>query len=506
MVDSDQPDVVPLQVSGSIDTESTTLPAEELSKWATANLWRKGKEGRYAIRHSRDPVSDFGRPRQGDPEFDNPERENFFAKAFPCLFPYGVGGVESDQPKTLSFTEHIRWTLEYFDRRFRRHDTFPYVAFGIEQRRQVLGSARLQMRRKNFEKEARLLSTITVEKLERASREEKKNEPISDPAIRLLKQHVHATGGRVVGTDQSRYRLRSQIWSTAMYLGPPSAWITINPTDLHDPIAQVFCGEQIDLDNFVRTAGPDAERRAQNIADDPYGAAKYFHFVIKAVLETLLQIRKSARGRVRSGVGVLGEIAAYFAAIEQQGRASLHLHMLLYYKHAPNAEEMEQLLKSEEFRERVVAYIRANFRTYLPGLGSEKDVEAIPNEVEIAYSRPLSPDESDYDAKIADFELRLARAKQVHTCYPRQCLIYKQGVLQCKRGAPFDTHENDFVEENGRWGSKRLYGYMNGWIPSILVNMRCNGDGKLLTNGEETKNYSFYITNYAAKKQGSTLR
>ena len=43
---------------------------------------------------------------------------------------------------------------------------------------------------------------------------------------------------------------------------------------------------------------------------------------------------------------------------------------------------------------------------------------------------------------------------------------------------------------------------MNGWVPAVLVNARCNNDGKLLTNGEETKNITFYVSSYTGKKQG----
>ena len=51
-------------------------------------------------------------------------------------------------------------------------------------------------------------------------------------------------------------------------------------------------------------------------------------------------------------------------------------------------------------------------------------------------------------------------------------------------------------------GPKRLHGYVNSWVPSILINARCNNDGKFLTSGADTKNITFYVTSYAAKKQG----
>jgi hypothetical protein len=36
----------------------------------------------------------------------------------------------------------------------------------------------------------------------------------------------------------------------------PSLWITINPNDLHNPIAQIFIGEEIDMDKFLQLQVP----------------------------------------------------------------------------------------------------------------------------------------------------------------------------------------------------------------------------------------------------------
>jgi hypothetical protein len=90
--------------------------------------------------------------------------------------------------------------------------------------------------------------------------EEEKGAPISDEAVQALKKHVYATTVWVSGTDQLRYCLQSQIWSTSTVLGPPSLWITINPSDLHDPITQIFAGEEINMDNFLATLGPNKKK------------------------------------------------------------------------------------------------------------------------------------------------------------------------------------------------------------------------------------------------------
>ncbi len=486
------------------------MTANEMMLWGLQNLWNDSGEGGYSIRHGTRPVSDFGRSRRGDgnaPEAEQPVQvqANYFERAFQCLFPYGRGGIEGEQPVQVDFREHAQWCLRYFDRRFRTHETFPFVVFGIQQRRQALGSARVQMRRRTFDDEVHVLSTITRSSLHRAVEEEAAKQPITDPAVLLLKRLVHGAAGRVQGTDASRYKIRGQIWSTCLVHGPPSLWITINPSDINDPIAQIFAGAEINLDEFVATQGPDRAGRAVAIARDPYAAARFFHFLIDCILEHLFGISVT-RFVVNTKKGVFGRCAAYVGAVESQGRGSLHFHMLMWLGDTPRPNVLHEMLATEEFRLRVQAFIRANLRAYLPGLETAQSVKAIPKEKEIAYNRPPCPASPSYDEDLKNFELRLARATQVHTCKVRRCLRYNSaGQLRCKRRAPFEYSEEDYVTAEGRWSQKRLYRYMNGWNPAVLVNGRCNNDAKLLTNGSDTKNITFYVSSYAGKKQGKNF-
>ena len=512
----DRPDVFPIQISGSVDGDLCDVHPDELMRWGLANMCRNddSEESAYAVRHSRLPVSDFGRPRHdnvsstSDTTHNNRTNENlstgnFFEKAFPLLYPYGVGGIEGQQQVSIGFMQHVRWSLEYHDRRFRKHETFPYVAFGIEQKRQALNSARVQIHSSNFDEHAPLLSSISVERLQQASTEEDEHGGISDPVVRLLRKQIHATAGRVVGTDQSRFGWRNQIWTTSMFVCPATLWITVNPCDLHDPIAQIFVGEDIDLDAFLNTMGPDKHKRATNIAGDPFAAAKFFHFIIKTMFECLFNIKVSVKNHhVDAKMGALGEVAAYFGTVESQKRGTLHLHLLLWLKHAPSSDEMRELLKNEEFRRRIIDYTRQNLKACAEGLETEEQVQSTPNEIEIGYSRPVDPNNPNYDAALLAFERRVARSKQVHTCEIRRCLRYdRSGKLRCKRRAPFPISYDDFIDEFGRWSPKRLYGFFNGWVRPILLNMRCNNDGKFLSNGADTLDLSYYVTNYAAKKQ-----
>ena len=54
--------------------------------------------------------------------------------------------------------------------------------------------------------------------------------------------------------------------------------------------------------------------------------------------------------------------------MEAQGRGSLHVHMLLWLRHAPNADEMLELLTHADFCEKIAKYMEFNIQTHLMDL------------------------------------------------------------------------------------------------------------------------------------------
>ena len=405
--------MIPLQTSGVTDTELTHISGNKLMLSAVENLRSTGgEECSYLICHGTRPVVDFAQI--------SDRRCNFFERAFPCLFPWGRGGMESLRQQGVDLSEHVRWALRYHDRRFRTHQTFIFVAFGIQQHRQALNSTRIQMNRQSFEREARCLSSITHSVLKKAVHEEQLRMPITDPNVCLLKKQIFAAASNVQGSDQSRTRLRSQLWSTAVFLGPPSLWITINPCDLHDPIVQVFAGENVDVDNLSTVNNVNKEQRARNVARDPYVAAKYFHTLICIVLDTLCGIKATSYS-IHRKEGVFGKVAGYFGTVESQGRGSLHLHMLIYLSGVPTSSDLEAALKMEDFRRHVINFLKHNIHAEIPGVRSKDDPSQVMNNTEIAWSRPpnLTLTDSWYAIEVEKKEREVARAKQVREIFER---------------------------------------------------------------------------------------
>ncbi|CAF5170636.1 unnamed protein product, partial [Rotaria magnacalcarata] len=55
--------------------------------------------------------------------------------------------------------------------------------------------------------------------------------------------------------------------------------------------------------------------------------------------------------------GVLGPIKVYFGTVENQGRGSLHLHVLMWLDHDLIPSQLKESVKNEEFRNGLLGYL-----------------------------------------------------------------------------------------------------------------------------------------------------
>ncbi|KAG1859735.1 hypothetical protein F4604DRAFT_1930451 [Suillus subluteus] len=304
----------------------------------------------------------------------------------------------------------------------------------------------------------------------------------------------------MIGTDESRLSIHAYIWGMTAMNSPPSLWITINPTDTHDPIVQVLVGEEINLDAFDHTAGPDSAQCSKIVADDPYAAAKFFfHFVIAAILEELFGIRHGGGHGIIRRKGILGVIRGYIGAVEAQGRGTLHLHMLLWMQSALSGKEIQKSLQSLQFQSCISTCIASNIRAHHLDV-TEDLLGSIPREKAVSYSRPLDPHDPSFERRHTSTEGQLVHAIQLHKCGPG-CLKISAGHMLCKRRAPFPLAPEAWIDSNGNWGPQRTYRYLNNWNPTLLLATRSNHNIKLIMNGEGMKHITWYISSYAAKCQ-----
>jgi hypothetical protein len=70
------------------------------------------------------------------------------------------------------------------------------------------------------------------------------------------------------------------------------------------------------------------------IANNPVAGARFFHFKVKAFIEHILGVGQCHRG-------LYGKTSAYYGTVEQQGRLTLHLHLLLWIRGALTTQEIQ---------------------------------------------------------------------------------------------------------------------------------------------------------------------
>jgi hypothetical protein len=264
-------------------------------------------ENVYLIPYSSKPVNEYFNPK-------------LLPGLYPTLFCYGFGAPD-DQSRLVgvNLREHIRYLLSYNDRRFETNHSFMFVVFNLLQRRDACFHAQLIATKPYFQASADEIKSLKSKDIEMAldNISKKAYNLGSNSTLNNLLYHIKTIGGRVMGSAYSRTALRTRIHALMFNKGLPSLFLTLNPADIHSPIALYFAGVKLDLDNIQNEQLMSTYKRAEVIASHPVATAKFFHLLITNILDTMI-------------VGnILGTIKAYFGTVESQGRGFLHLHLLI---------------------------------------------------------------------------------------------------------------------------------------------------------------------------------
>lgn len=335
--------------SAVVDVNGTTISSDEVTEHVLERMKiQMGNEVRNAHNkenEKQDTVYMIPRGNKPANEYSNP---NLLLGIFPTLFPYGCGALEDKfRPVQINFREHTRYLLSYGDRRFEEHHSFLFVVFNILQRRTACFHAQLMTSRPYFQQSAQLIESLSSEDIATALANISKApySTITDERINMLMKHIKVVGGHVMGSAHSRSALRIKIHSLCFNLGLPSLFLTINPADIHNPLALYFAGVDLNLDKILPETLGTSYERAQIIATHPVATAKFFNCLIKSILKNLVL------------GGVLGPTKAYFGTVENQGRGSLHLHLLIWLNHEYTPAQLKENIQNKDFRENLLKYL-----------------------------------------------------------------------------------------------------------------------------------------------------
>lgn len=360
----------------------------------------------------------------------------------------------------------------------------------IQLRKSSIGNAFL-IRRQNWRSVTQDITSLTVSQLQNAAKTVATGQKIEDPIIRRLLRNIVTIGMQVPGSFAQKLRLRSEIRGLITRYGMPAFWITINPSDLRNPLVLILAGVEYSGDNL---ATANAAIREAAATSNPAAVAEFFHHVCKAVLEGLFATNTGQ-------IGILGELSSHFAVVETNGRGMLHVHGLAWARgNLAFATLRDRLLYDPNFATRMVRYLESIIMQ-----GIDETILHDP-EVNVPSTPPSARDFESDD----DFRLRLsydsnciARKTQVHSKHHlATCFKYRQsgpGKSACRFGMPRDLVPISKVDDCGLIHLARNHAWINPWNPAIASCVRSNHDISWIPTVSKSLSLIYYITNYATK-------
>ena len=479
-------------------------------------LQHLNSQGKFlAIGHSKDPESIW-------------HNAQLYPQMFPWLFPYGLGGVGT--VKGLSDKEHKKLLLMYHDKRFQTDHDFPFIAFSHEQIKTASSQSFLLADKAIFNDiKQRILTLdngVLKSLLQRMSKDEivKPESEQEEQCFKLIRDLDHIAGP-VKGSNTSKKWMRNEIWSLIHHRGAPFWYITISPADVKHPLCIYFADKK---EKFNVEILPYDERM-RLICRNPVAGARFFDFLVNLFITDIL-------GFDSKHAGLYGDANAYYGTVEQQGRLTLHLHMLIWLKGNLTPQEMRERIldQSSNWQKQLISWLEScqtgQFMT-----GTQEEVLASvagclkdesykdPTETLPQLPPPLcntkhAKNEScgkcddiskwwKYFANVVD---DLVSRSNIHNCERGtnkdgsaskryvSCKDNKFG--KCKARFPRPIFEHTEVDpETGGLNIRKHEAWINFFTPVLTYIMRCNTDVTCMWSGTALKAVIVYVSDYITK-------
>lgn len=338
-----------------------------------------------------------------------------------------------------------------------------------------------------------------------------KNESFQiNPDVNRLMKQVRAVGGNIQGSVQARSKLRVNLHSLIFNKGLPHIFLTINPADTFHPLSLYIAGVDLDFENVLNNAFfPSGYERSQIIASHPVSTSIFFNHLMETIISSLIM------------GGVLGPIDSYFGPEENQGRGSLHTHMVLWLSTNLKPKDIKEKISDPEFRENLTKYLEDIVRETLNDNNFQNNSDTETSHIQINETKELktnvsyskgdlpaaclsTPDPRDpyYEEKFEQDVLNLVMETNIHrhnaTCYKYAKLNDQKTT--CRMRFPRAKVEKSSIDPlTGEVKLKRSNEWVNNYNETIISACRCNMDIKPIFSGKDAKALCYYITDYVTK-------
>ncbi len=445
--------------------------------------------------------------------FKNP---TLYSSAFPWLFPYGLGSIDNDKRKIkISAKLHKGHLLMYHDKRFQMDRLFSLFAFNHEQIKDSTTAGFILTKQSCFQDVCNRISNLDHKVLqditERYGKEEAvKAETAEEKNCFRLLNDLDKVAEKVDGSFTSKKHMRNELWSLVSYKGAPSWFITFAPADNFHPLCLYYADTEEQFIPRFRTSSD----RYRLIAQNPVAGARFFHTMVQLFLKHVLGVDTEQ-------AGVFGKPSAYYGTVEQQGRLTLHLHMLVWIVNSLSPQEIRNRIMdpTSDFQKKMIDYLEsAHTAEYVDSeleIVREEinDREVVPGYIKPTELLPSIPPEfckcmldscvnckqyqdrkNDYKTTLNDIIFRVNK----HKCSKSNCRTNKFNM--CKSRFPRQTFESSMIDPlTGAICMKQKESMLNTFNPIMPFLQRCNSDATSLLSGTAIKSTISYVTDYITK-------
>lgn len=333
----------PFSVTGLTAERHGTMTTSQRKVAGLMNLKNGGQS--LAVGHDPIPQSIWNNP-------------GLYPQMFPWLFPYGYGGVGPDEHVGVIAREnHVKWLLNYYDKRFQRDARFIIVVMNHNLIRQSSTGSLITMKRNNFQKAVEALEKLepgvlwTVsERLKNGGKFFPKT-PEEWRCAKLMDQ-VDVVSSKVDGSLARKKFQRGEIWSLINYLNAPLWFITVSPADSKHPLCIYWASHDENFRPKIRCE----KERLHLISQNPVACAQFFDYIVQLFIKHICGWSSEDGNR-----GIFGIPEAYYGTVEEQGRKTLHLHFLLWIRGQLPLGVVRERLMSEDsaFVKELTEYIES---------------------------------------------------------------------------------------------------------------------------------------------------
>ena len=253
-----------------------------------------------------------------------------FVKAFPRQFPYGLGV----QPAGIDADDYLKHLMNLSGNAFQRAE-FILVATNCHFKHKMVKNASMKCNYKCGDQTAAdRFNDIDVEEIDNVIDDPDYDENGSNTNLSYFVRSVFAVSKLMPFSDECVKEERKKLFSMCTMFGLPTGLLTVTPDDSDNLNMYIYKMADEKVISKLHNQGIDEINKylsdcEQIRLDFPGYATFEFEKVIQIVIANIFGWDVDGSCSSPDG-GIFGKLKAWFLAVEEQGRKTLHGHFLIW--------------------------------------------------------------------------------------------------------------------------------------------------------------------------------